>query len=860
MLSVEEFEREIGEVLATAGKDRHVYAPDRVKICTEIYKKSVESETGGINHADLAALIYTDIEPTYAVDSLRKQITEIEEAFEQYFTNQGGNIRGYKAYFRKKALEGLSKEKLGGKRGKTRNFYRIHLTRDYLTGYAGRKKENEMFKSLLDNLHHPKKRPHILSLYGFGGVGKSTLLQILRGMAEEREIIVEPEDPNDENLWGSISDWMKKFITMKGGKAGESHKQIWLNFIDFVKPGSIVLIDGMANVGMKEYNTTFQAISNVFWKSRPHSLIVTATREKPSHLGETYEVKGLSAEEINELVGLQSWNPDILNFTDELVRQTGGNTFMIRNICRNEDLWKRFTNGTLDFRRHSDPTALLLKEMFESLSETGRKALEPLSVLGSYSARWRFPWGRKECLTLLGNSWDEIQAELHRKCFIEEENDFCIIHEFITDYVISDLKNRDEWIDKIGKIFSSSGDEELALRFHVETGKIQRIRKSFGKGMEKVETWTGYDMTRGKIERRYLNMISLIEGKILPLTEKDDDFRGEVLKKLGFLYDMTSNFNNASKSLEEAKKIFQKTSNAEELSEVLVLEGDLYRDYAHFQEALKIYSQNLKGVKRTQKLLRLKAESLWGIGEIHRLTANYKKASQHLEEAKKIFIKIKDNNGISDTLWSQGYTSLLTGQYKEAEEALNKILDMHSTGRVDEFHKASALGAMADIYRLTERYEESAKIYREAEESMNIQENQGMRAWILAVRTHSLMQLKKMKEARESVTEAENIARKNNDILSLTWALQARAELERQEGQAGQAKKLFEESQQLSETHGLRLELAHSHLGLAGLSRGKGASLYEKALRIYKDIGCQWGIKECKVRMESTVGQALNFP
>ena len=61
--------------------------------------------------------------------------------------------------------------------------------------YAGRNAEIEYFRNTMALLDNPDGN-HILSFYGFGGVGKSTLIKILRDVALDAPgIIVKPRLP-----------------------------------------------------------------------------------------------------------------------------------------------------------------------------------------------------------------------------------------------------------------------------------------------------------------------------------------------------------------------------------------------------------------------------------------------------------------------------------------------------------------------------------------------------------------------------------------------------------------------------------------------------------------------------------------
>jgi tetratricopeptide (TPR) repeat protein len=387
-----------------------------------------------------------------------------------------------------------------------------------------------------------------------------------------------------------------------------------------------------------------------------------------------------------------------------------------------------------------------------------------------------------------------------------------------------------------------------------------KLAERFSVMMEQAKEWDSSDLSEGKKTHRYLNLISFIEEKILPFTQNNPGFRADVFKGLGYLYDMTSNPEKASLNLGEAKKIFFNTKYGKGLAETYILIGDMHRDYGRFSHALQSYEKAIQTCKNSVELSDLKAESLVGIGDLHRLKGIYKEALKKLSEAKTIYRKNKSTVGISEVLWVEGYTYTYMSQYTKAERAFRQIIQWHKQGKVDETHRSTATGALADTYRLTGKYEQSLKLYREAEESMDIEGNTSGRAWILAMMGHSYLQLNMLQEAKRSILKAENLSRKMNNDTCLVWALQAKAELEKQDGRTREAKNTYHESQCIAKKYGLKLEFAHSYLGLAGLTGRKGTFLYKKALMIYKDIGCRWGIRESSTRMNTPGDNPLNFP
>jgi hypothetical protein len=308
-----------------------------------------------------------------------------------------------------------------------------------------------------------------MSLYGFGGIGKTSLLEIFREIAQAQNIKIEPRLPRNEIVSKSISTWMSDVFLFKQRGPQSYRQEEWRDFLSVIQPGTVVLIDTIATVNMVELNETLLSLSAVFEKERPECLIVTATRVQPTHRGKTSEIIGLSSMEIEQLATLREWNPEVISNAETLQKQTDGNPLLIECICEDDEMWRRFKSGKLDLSRHVQPIAIVFKEIWDSLSHEGKETVKIISLLSHYLQSWNFLWGRDYCLGLIGPSWDELFMELKEKCIIKEkEEDTYEMHELISAYSIRKIDNKEEELEKIGKFFQSIGKEEVAIRFFAE--------------------------------------------------------------------------------------------------------------------------------------------------------------------------------------------------------------------------------------------------------------------------------------------------------------------------------------------------------------------------------------------------------
>lgn len=489
MISKADFKKGMEEVFTKASESRITESSILIDTCMAIFGETVEKNEKWVGRGVLARVIYgEDDEKDENRQRVRQSIDRVQKQLKKHFEEEDKDIRGWRISLidNRKALAPIRNAE-----GKLERAYRFVITpakeskkeatstdprlgRSYLGQYVGRIKEVETFQNLLENLDSPRRSQHILSLYGFGGMGKSSLLQIFRDIAVNQNIKVEPKHPRDEFVSRSISNWLSDVFILQIREREKFHQEKWRDFFEVLEPKTVVLIDTLATVDMAEFDYTLQSLSGVLKKARPDSLVVTATRAKPKHRENPLEIKGISAKDIKDLVKLREWNPEIIAHANKLQKQTDGNPLMIECICRDESLWARFEDGTLNLIKHSDPVAFLLKEMSDSLTEQSREALKTLSLLSHYSSKWKFSWGRKECIGLIGSSWDEVLSELKGKCFIKEnEIDLYEMHELISDFALTKILNKSELMERIGDYLSSVKREEIAIRFHAETSHAE---------------------------------------------------------------------------------------------------------------------------------------------------------------------------------------------------------------------------------------------------------------------------------------------------------------------------------------------------------------------------------------------------
>ena len=383
----------------------------------------------------------------------------------------------------------------------------------------------------------------------------------------------------------------------------------------------------------------------------------------------------------------------------------------------------------------------------------------------------------------------------------------------------------------------------------------EKIKESYRKAAEEVSACSKQDLSKARLTRRYLNFVRFVEGNILPETRGDKRFRAEVLKDLGYFQDMVGETKKAIVSLNKAEKAFIDLNDKNNLVETQCLLGDVYRSVPKFSKAIFYYKKVTSSRGKSETIQKARANAYWGIGDIHRLRGDYKDAINALNKAERIFIRNNPDEGIGEVLWTRGYVFICRGSFEKAEPIFLQILSMCDSGILDETHRCTALGALADVYRLQGKIDDNLfDLYRQADESLEAQEDFSARSWILTTKALAYMQISENEEAKRLLLEADAYNQKACDQMGKIWTWQALGELSRVGGDIAKAKKYFNNTKCIAKSNGCKLELAHSYLGLAETAKSEGkrsAHLYNKALGVYKEIGTEWGKRECEKRMSS---------
>jgi len=506
----EVFKNEINRLFTSLEGGRVSEADKQSPVCYLLfYETHFKPAPGYIAQKRLAELAYPgNSDLKVKVDALRRTIQRMEKRFDEYFNEKGKTILGCKL-----VVHNIFNEDrlfIDEKGKPVRSGYWLELVpvkpseipkqasvkkpaiELHMGLYTGRNAEVDRFQSILDNMDS-NLPGNVLSIYGFGGIGKTTLLKIYRDIASNTSgVIVRPDLPRSQIVADSFNDWLSDVMLFEAPESTKSHDgkrqaEKWHDLLERLEDGTVVFIDTAATVNLKELGKSLGLLDFVLREEKKKCLIVVATRAS-LHRFSKIELSGLSEKDIRLLKNSPGWPDDVSRFAKMLRDETDGNPLMIESICKDESLWERFKSKKLVLSRHAKPIAYLLKEMWDSLSPESQEALGIAAMLSSYANKWKYTWGREECLAVVGPAWDDSAFELISKCFIKEpEPDIYSMHDLITEFAMPRLCELSAALVACGDHFSYKNKNEIAIRFYSEAEQClpKRSRKATAKPSKK---------------------------------------------------------------------------------------------------------------------------------------------------------------------------------------------------------------------------------------------------------------------------------------------------------------------------------------------------------------------------------------
>ncbi|MCB0668937.1 MAG: tetratricopeptide repeat protein [Saprospiraceae bacterium] len=190
------------------------------------------------------------------------------------------------------------------------------------------------------------------------------------------------------------------------------------------------------------------------------------------------------------------------------------------------------------------------------------------------------------------------------------------------------------------------------------------------------------------------------------------DTHAWICGKLGVLFDKRGAYQQALTYLQEGLLIFEELEVDQDVAQLQVHLGDVFRDLEDYEQANLQYEKSRQYYLAKKDTLRYLHVSTQQIG-IYLTKEEIGNSRQALEECREMAHQFGDSASINFLIRQFANLYRLTGEYDEAAGAIRQVLDF-SRSRADQQSEARALTDLAGIYVLQDKRKAAMEACREA--------------------------------------------------------------------------------------------------------------------------------------------------
>ena len=343
-------------------------------------------------------------------------------------------------------------------------------------------------------------------------------------------------------------------------------------------------------------------------------------------------------------------------------------------------------------------------------------------------------------------------------------------------------------------------------------------------------------------------------GEAEKLYKKSLDFSRKLGDQGGIAYSLyllatieenTGNYGKAKKLYKKSLKIFQGLGDK---GQVTISKGRLAQikySQGKLKEAQKLHEENLEIYRKLKDKIGI-SSTLHSLAMIQQEKGNYKEAEKLYKQSLKITRKIGDRSGIASTLHQLAITYRYLDSYEKAIKFHEEALAIH--GKLGDREGISkSLHAIGIVQEITGNYEEAEKLYKQ---SLEIAEKLRDKSEIALL----FGQLGSLSDARNQLTLAKEYYEKALEMFreleepsGISKALHDLAGIEQARGNYHEATKLYKQSLEIKQKLGLQSGISASLHQLAMIEQARGnyheaTKLYKQSLEIDTKLGDKRGV------------------
>lgn len=651
----------------------------------------------------------------------------------------------------------------------------------------------------------------MILIEGEAGIGKTALMERFLGDVEDAEIRktecvygdIEPYTPIKRLMEQKEIETIKKEIPLLGimpvpstskdrkmEDLEDEREKMFELFINFMKKSgkkktTIYFLDNMQWMDESSAKLLIRALPRL---ETSKILFIMAYRLEDVPKGSSVEdlisrAKMLEMSSTIKLARLKQ--PDVAEMIKEMLNRT--------------DIPKSFINNVY---RDTDGNPLFVRELLNSLIQEG--IIDPSSYVSIDSIKIRIPPSVKEVLLRrVSKLSPETKKVLNYAAVIGIRFDFETLKN-LTEM------NEEKLLDAIDELLEAgiieeddSTDEEVYVFSYIQIKEM--IEESLSKSRRRVMQKKIAEFMEKHGYDAYSIAEHFLKGGVY---EKAYKYALEAAKKsidsLGF--------ESAVKYYTMALKAFERMGDKkddEELLEIMISLGNLYKSLGKWDEALHTYQRALK---LSEKLGDEKSmmDINFSMGDIEKSRGGWDEADTFFEAAKNIAKRTGDTHRLGEAERSLGYVHWRKGEYVDAvghfTQAITyakKANDSAMAGRIF-IEMGNLYSDMGNIEKAIDYYQKSIPRLKKVRDYHEI-------GRALNDLGDSYMQLENWDKAIEYFARSEDAAVKTGDMNIIAWCMFNAGEAYARKGETEKAKKYCDEAHEMLESMGDKVGLAAVH-------------------------------------------------
>ena len=669
--------------------------------------------------------------------------------------------------------------------------------------------EMEIFNQFINR----ETQKNTICIHGFGGTGKTTLLEQFATRAKEQKMKV---------IHGSMKgQTLSSFFIMHNEGLALSENNVFLLFdylLKTIEEYTVFFIDDYPET--HEYDELANWLIDEVKRRNSKVLFVLASRKKPNFKVTSpvidMKLRGMSLSECRKYIKRSaelrpSWVNETVEYMEDIhirascdvkyFNKSRSNPKIVELLCTNQNAWNYF-------KQHQDiqlSTIELYGQIWENLEAATREAVKLFATCVQVSPDIHGGTIRD----LINEGEFELKNLLDRSILTEIGNDKFSLHDTFKDFVYDKCLGDDERLkhhQELALYYTKQRNFEYVFIHYMKAEDLHGIIKFYNRGMNAMEGVSN------------INTISGYERTILSLIDDNDDgiediitFKCDVLMNLAEHKRILSDYKDSILYFNKVRGLAQ-IDNEKLLPVCNIGMGDVYRRMGKYELALERY-QDAHNMCLADNI-KEQAQAYTGLGAAYNMLCNYSDALEFHLMATNLYLDINDKRGVARNLRGQAASLNLLGKYSDA---LNK-------------------------------YTSAKKIYES-----DIDDERG-RAYALWGSGESCRMIGKYSDALDYFKEAIDVVRAIGDLWAEIYINLNLGELYRAKGDFNLAKESFGIAIEFAKMKMFHVECAYGQLGLLETKRLEGIFEYEsydKVISIFKKNSSCWGV------VHGSIGKAL---